>query len=215
MSTSSLDPAVVAQRIGSTARLLWLLVLAVGAYFVLAYVSRYLQWDEATYGSFWPRVEYFVPHVLGGLVAILAGPLQFWPRIRSRHPKIHRITGRVYLSAIVIGALGGMWLALTTAGPAPYAAGLFALALAWLLTSSMAFFAIKRRDFVQHKEWMIRSYVVTFSFVTYRVFGVMMGPLELGTFAEVNIVLAWASWALPLLVTESILQGRKVFAVRA
>ena len=42
-----------------------------------------------------------------------------------------------------------------------------------------------------------------------------MGPLELGTFAELNIVLAWRSWALPLLVTEAILQGRKLAAVHA
>jgi hypothetical protein len=62
---------------------------------------------------------------------------------------------------------------------------------------------------------MIRSYVVTFSLVTYRLLGLMMGPLELGTFAEVNIVLAWSSWALPLLVTEAVLQGRKLAAVHA
>jgi Predicted membrane protein (DUF2306) len=67
----------------------------------------------------------------------------------------------------------------------------------------------------QHKEWMIRSYVVTFSFVTYRLSGMLMGPFELGTFVEINIVLAWGSWALPLLATEAILQGRKLAAVHA
>ena len=40
------------------------------------------------------------------------------------------------------------------------------------------------------------------------------GTLQLGTFAELNIVLAWASWALPLLFTEAVLQGKKVLAVR-
>jgi hypothetical protein len=39
-------------------------------------------------------------------------------------------------------------------------------------------------------------------------------PLQLGTFVELNIVLAWGSWALPLLLTEAILQGKKVLAVR-
>jgi uncharacterized membrane protein len=184
-----------------------------GAYFVLAYAARYLiRWDEATYGSFWPRLGYFVPHLLGGLVAIVAGPLQFWPRIRSSHPKVHRITGRVYLTGILVGAVGGISLALTTRGPVAYAAGLFALSVAWLLTASLAFYAIKQRDFVQHKEWMIRSYVVTFSFVTFRLVTDVLGYLGIGEQMVNYTLMAWAAWALPLLVTEAVIQGRKIRA---
>ena len=36
-----------------------------------------------------------------------------------------------------------------------------------LAISGMALIAIRRRNFIQHKEWMIRSYVVTFAFVTF------------------------------------------------
>ena len=50
-------------------------------------------------------------------------------------------------------------------------------------------------------------------FVTYRLLGMLIGPLQLGTYAELSIVLAWGSWALPLLLTEAILQGKKVLAV--
>jgi hypothetical protein len=215
MSASSLEPALAASRTGSIAKVLWLLVLAIGAYFVLAYVARYLvQWNETTYGSFWPRLGYFVPHMLGGLVAIVLGPLQFWPRIRNRHPKVHRVTGRVYLSGVLVSALGGIGLALTTAGPVAYAAGLFALSVAWLLTSSMAFFAIKRRDFVQHKEWMIRSYVVTFSFVTFRIVTDVLAAAGIGERAVNFTLMSWAAWALPLLVTEAVIQGRKIRAAR-
>jgi hypothetical protein len=215
MSASSLDPGLAAPRSSPIAKVLWLLVLAIGAYFVLTYVFRYLvQWNDATYGSFWPRLGYFVPHMLGGLVAIVIGPLQFWPRIRNRHPKVHRITGRVYLTSILVGALGGIGLVFTTAGPVAYAAGLFALSLAWLLTSSMAFFAIKRRDFIQHKEWMIRSYVVTFSFVTFRVVTDLLAAAGIGERLVNFTFMAWAAWALPLLVTEALLQGRKIRAAR-
>jgi hypothetical protein len=213
MSASSLESAVATPRTGSLTKWLWLSVLAIGVYFLLAYVTRYLvQWNEASYGSFWPRLGYFVPHLLGGLVAIVAGPFQFWPRIRTFHPKVHRVTGRVYLAGILVGALGGIALAVTTQGPVPYAAGLFALALAWLLTASLAFFAIKRRDFVQHKEWMIRSYVVTFSFVTFRLVTDVLAYFGLGEQMVNYTLMAWAAWALPLLVTEAVIQGRKIRA---
>ena len=32
----------------------------------------------------------------------------------------------------------------------------------------MAFVAIRRKNLVQHKQWMVRSYVVTFAFVSFR-----------------------------------------------
>jgi len=211
MSASSLGSAVPTSRTGSLAKWLWFLVLGVGAYFVLAYAAQYLvRWDEATYGSFWPRLGYFVPHLLGGLVAIVAGPFQFWPRIRNSYPKVHRITGRVYLLGILVGALGGIGLALTTRGAAPYAAGLLALSFAWLLTASLAFFAIKQRDFVQHKEWMIRSYVVTFAFVTFRLVTDALAYFGIGELMSNYSVMAWAAWAVPLLVTEAVIQGRKI-----
>jgi hypothetical protein len=45
-----------------------------------------------------------------------------------------------------------------------FGAGLLGLAAAWFLTSAMAFLAVKNRNFVQHREWMVKSYVVTCGF---------------------------------------------------
>jgi len=42
------------------------------------------------------------------------------------------------------------------------------LAMAWILTTGVAWAAIVRRKVVLHKEWMIRSYLVAFAFVTFR-----------------------------------------------
>ena len=192
---------------------LCMLALVAGSYFVLTNVPQYFVWSEATYGFYWPRAGFLLIHILGGLVAIVIGPFQFSRRIRTAYPKVHRITGRIYLSSIVIGALGGMIMAATTTRNFVYASGLFSLALAWLLTSGMAFIAIRRRNFIQHQQWMIRSYVVTFAFVTYRlVFDLMtsfgiQGP-------ERGMLISWACWAVPLLITELVIQGRQVFAVR-
>ena len=67
---------------------LWWLTLAIGLYFVATNVPRYLTIDEARYGPyFWPRAGYLVPHLLAGVVAIVLGPLQFWPRIRTGYPR--------------------------------------------------------------------------------------------------------------------------------
>ncbi len=44
------------------------------------------------------------------------------------------------------------------------------LGVVWLLTTGMAYVAIRRGQIAQHQEWMIRSYVTTFAFVLFRVF---------------------------------------------
>src|SRR4051812_1420198 len=87
--------------------LLWSLctiAFVVGSYFVLNNVPRYFIWSEATYRFYWPRAEFLLPHILGGLVAILIGPFQFWPHIRKNYPKVHRTMGRIYLVSILMGA---------------------------------------------------------------------------------------------------------------
>ena len=95
------------------------------------------------------------------------------------------------------------------------ALGFFSLAVVWLLTSGMAFAAIRRRNIVQHKQWMIRSYVVTFAFVTFRLGNNLMMYFGVGAQGGRGATLAWACWAIPLLVTELVLQGRQVFATSA
>ena len=40
------------------------------------------------------------------------------------------------------------------------------LASAWLVTTAMAYYSIRKGLVALHKEWMIRAYVVTFAFVT-------------------------------------------------
>jgi hypothetical protein len=61
---------------------------------------------------------------------------------------------------------------------------------------------------------MIRSYVVTTAFVTFRAAFAALQGSAIGENAAAAL-LAWACWAIPLLITEAVLQGRKIHAVRA
>src|SRR4051812_5785530 len=46
-------------------------------------------------------------HMLVAPVALILGPFQFMPRLRLRHPRAHRLAGRTYVGACVIGGVGG------------------------------------------------------------------------------------------------------------
>ena len=106
-----------------------------------------------------------IPHTLCGVTALLAGPVQFWSRFRQRHLKFHRILGRIYVFSVFIGAFTGIALA---AGR-PGMPGTSMQAAAWIVCTTAAFITARNRQIAQHRQWMARSYAVTFTFVSSRV----------------------------------------------
>ena len=94
--------------------------------------------------------------------------MQLWLGLHNVKMEIHRRLGLVYLAAVAIGSVAAFGLALKTDGGAIFGSGLFFLGVAWLTTTGLAYVAVKKYLIDQHREWMIRSYVVTFAFVTFR-----------------------------------------------
>lgn len=106
-----------------------------------------------------------IPHTICGTVALLAGPVQFSSRIRRRYLKFHRTLGFMYIISVFIGAFTGIALA---AGR-PGLPGTSMQAAAWIVCTTAAFITARNRQFLQHRQWMARSYAVTFTFVSSRV----------------------------------------------
>jgi uncharacterized membrane protein len=177
--------------------------------FVAQNAVRFVHWDAAHYGRYWGMRGWIALHVLGGLVALACGPFQLWSGLRGRDPAWHRLRGRVYAMAVLVGSIGGVWIAVTSPLFPGFAPALIMLAAAWLTTTGLAWAAIVRGDVALHKELMIRSYVVTFAFVCFR----FLADLPVLTHMappDRYVAIAWLCWTLPLLVTELILQGRRI-----
>lgn len=109
--------------------------------------------------------QLLIPHTLCGVIALLAGPIQFSSRIRQRHLKFHRILGRVYVLSVFIGAATGV--ALATGRPG--FPGTSMQAAAWVVCTTAALITARNRQIPAHRQWMARSYAVTFTFVSSRV----------------------------------------------
>lgn len=189
----------------------WIFLILFAGRFVMNDALPYFGFDEEVYGRFWGMKWPLIGHVSGGLIGLTLGPLQFWQAFRDKYLKVHRLMGKLYLTAILIGTISSTSLAWTTSLAIhwTWAFALQILAFAWFCTAAMAFISIKRRRIQQHKEWMIRSYVVTFAFVIFRWLAAMPSIIELGTFVERGPTLIWISWAIPLFLTEIVLQWNK------
>lgn len=124
---------------------------------------------------------------------------------------MHRSLGRIYVAGVALASTGAFYLALTIDPKYfAYAVGLFGLACAWVLTTSMALLAVRRRAIEQHREWMMRSYVVTFAFVTLRFLEKILLDWKVAPEPEVDTFLAFACWSVPLLLAEPLIQLRKI-----
>jgi Predicted membrane protein (DUF2306) len=207
---------------GSTAirpgpRVIALLGIAtlVSLVFIVVAALPYFSLNEAQFRTYWPRRGWLLLHITTGIVAILTGPVQLWLGLSDRYPAVHRSLGLVYLGSITVSSAAAYYLALHTDGGWVFGSGLAGLATAWLVTSYLAFLAIKRHLYEQHKEWMVRSYVVTLGFVTFRILFTALQASGVGTLPEQLGVAAWFCWSVPLLVTEAVLQGRQILAVRS
>jgi hypothetical protein len=149
-------------------------------------------------------------HIAFGTVALLTAGLQIWPWLRSRYPRVHRWTGRVYLFGGVFPAgVAVLGVApISTTGPAS-AVGNTMLAILWLGTAVAGYRAARQRRFADHRAWMIRSVALTFSIVVNRAWiGVYLlvfsafGPLDQPMIMAASTASVWSSWVVNLLVAE-------------
>lgn len=189
--------------------------------FWLVAATPYFRAQQEGFGRFpeifWPRRYSLWVHIVGGTMAMFLGPIQLWLGQTRQKLALHRTLGKLYLLGVALDNVAAYYMSLTTPVGFVYATGLFGMTLASTLTTVMAVVAIRYRNFDQHREWMIRSYIVILAFVFFRA---IAGGLEAAGIGGSGItgdtaratLAAWCSWAIPLLVTELCLQLPKLRA---
>lgn len=232
-STAELDKAqnpqarlAQAQRVLNVSVASWF-AIAVGGQliFIAAIVSTYymsaLQGDwqvwneELTHGYLPGRTSSnlaSLSHIFGAAIITLGGCLQLVPQIRSRFPRFHRWNGRVYVTLAFIMALTGLFLIWTTGtvGDWTLHMGTSTAGILIMLFAVQAWRYALARNFVSHRRWAIRLFLVVSTVWFFRVglmlwFLVAQGPVGLDpeTFTGPLVTtLAFAQWLIPLVVCE-------------
>lgn len=193
--------------------LLPLVVWLIVAYFTWLFMhgaDHFLALTREALGKYFQLRWFLIAHITGGGGALVLGLLQFWSKLRDFSWKLHRIIGFLYLSAILVSSFCALVLAYTTAGEInwAYAFSLQVWAVVWILATTIAYLAILKKRYGLHKEWMVRSYLVTFAFVVSGLALKTSYVKSLGSFAEVSPSLFWMGWALPLFAYQVFLACR-------
>jgi len=183
--------------------------LVVGGLFLLSlyYLYRAVSYRFGVPGRMGPPnpigpVWYYV-HLLFALPVLLGAPLQFTSELRLRMPAFHRAVGRAYICGATIAALTAVYMG--TAGP--YEGSRLSIAITgtlWMFFTLAAWRHAVAKNFVAHRTFMIRSYAMALVLVWLRL---MYDFQDILFFYVKNEDLRdatreWASWVVPLLVTE-------------
>ncbi len=183
--------------------------MALFSFLIVLVAARYLTLDPDVFfpqqrAVYVANTAAIVGHIVGGMLALLLGPIQFLPAVRRRWPRVHRALGRGYLVGIVVGGVAGLWMARLAYGGPVAQLGFAALALAWLTTSFQALARIRAGDVAAHRAWMVRSFALTFAAVMLRLELPLLVAAGL-TFEVAYAAVAWACWVPSLLIVELVL----------
>lgn len=162
-----------------------------------------------------------VVHVVCGAIAMLSGCVQVWPWFRRCFPRVHRRLGRLYVFGGVLpaGVIGLVIGALSPFGPVIRVSNVL-LALLWLTFTVTGYRSARQQRMAEHHKWMIRSFALTMSVITNRIWGVVAAialmPQLHTTFAgneellrqAIAGIAGWLGWTLPLLLTQWWLERR-------
>lgn len=155
----------------------------------------------------------FAGHVLMAAIIVFGGTLQLIPQIRARAKWLHRWNGRVFLLVAMLVSLTGLWMDVTREIVVEGLAANFAISFNGVLViilGALAWRAAAARNFVSHRRWALRAFMVINGvfFLRLMVFGYIMlaqaPPSEL-----LFHVLTYCSYLLPLALVELYIRARE------
>ena len=144
----------------------------------------------------------FYTHIAAGPLTLIFGLILISDRFRMRFPKWHRSLGKIQVAMVLLLLLpSGLWMARYAATGAVAGIGLSVLAILTGLSIFMGWRSAVRRQFVAHRLWMWRCFLLLSSAVVLRLIGGFVTGTNIGD-AWAYPVATWVSWMLPLAVFE-------------
>jgi uncharacterized membrane protein len=186
-------------------------VLNVGVFLMLNIIFQYTSFDDRVgflefkqdYLHITPWKIAFYIHVFSSIFTLLAGITQFSPEILKNHRRLHKLVGRLYAwDIIAINFPTGLIMAVYANGHWPSKIAFLVLDCLWFWFTLRAVIAIKRGDVTRHREYMTRSYALTFSAVTLRTWRLVLSSAFDLDPQLLYMLDAWLGWVPNLLCAE-------------
>jgi hypothetical protein len=155
------------------------------------------------------RIAFFV-HVFSSMLVLIAGFTQFSSYLLSHYKKLHRVIGKLYVVDILfITGPAAFIMALLANGGISSRIAFTTLAILWMGTTAKAWQSAMQKQFIAHKEWMMRSYALTLSAVTLRAWKWLLIALFHLRPLNTYMIVAWMGFVPNLLFVEWLIRKKR------
>lgn len=151
-------------------------------------------------------VAAFFTHVYSSIFLMFFGALQFSDFLRRKYVKLHRSSGKIYFYILLfISAPSGLIMAFYANGGFLAQISFIVLSILWMLFTFFSFFFIIKGNVKKHQKFAIRSFALTLSAISLRLFKYLMviffEPFPMDAYR----IAAWSGWIFNLIIAEIII----------
>ncbi len=151
----------------------------------------------------------FYVHVYTSIFILLFGFLAIL-RKNFGIAKLHRWTGSAYVVLILLfAAPSGIYMGIYANGNVYSVISFLILGILWWWTTFMAYRTAREGNFIKHKHWMWRSFALTLSAITLRMWKVVIVYLFHPPPMDTYQIIAWLGW-LPNIILVEYLIWKKI-----
>lgn len=151
---------------------------------------------------------FFYAHVYTSIFVLLAGFLAIL-RKNFGFANFHRTAGKIYILFILIfAAPSGIYMGIFANGNFFAKLSFVILGILWWFSTFKAFQLARNKKFEQHKKWMWRSFALTLSAITLRMWKVFIVYLFHPNPLDVYEIIAWLGWIPNILLIEILIRKK-------
>ena len=183
----------------------YLLLLISLQYVPLNFEVPFLKLKQEETQLWYYNVSFFI-HVYTSFFLLVVGVLQFSKRIRLRKPALHKLFGKLYVFIILFfSGPSALVMSYYANGGLVSKTAFLLLTVLWILFTILAFLSAMKLDFVLHQKFVIRSFALTLSAISLRLFKYIIvflfHPLPMDTYR----IVSWLGWIFNLIIAEIII----------
>lgn len=196
--------AAASRRVATSWLTFWVLIGTAAAWFLYDSAIYVATREPQAGATFLNRQLWYFAHMGIAIPILLIAPLQFIAGIRQSNPGVHRTLGRTFLVCSIVAGLLAIWLGATI----QYQGSRVPLAMfgaLWIAFSISAWICAVKRDFANHRKFVIRSFAVGLAFIWVRILSAFDQQLFFFIDSQEarETTQEFLSFVIPLLVVEA------------
>ncbi|MFC5447409.1 DUF2306 domain-containing protein [Paenibacillus aestuarii] len=192
---------------------IYILYVLVNDFVVDPHAQTFLSYKTGLRRELKPQIWLIVMYIHVGFacVAMASGLMNFSTRSYWKRRRFHRVNGYVYAASVLIVVLTSGYMAPYATGGQISSMGFNLLNIFWLLITTTALVHIFRKQIIQHRRWMVRSYAFCFTNMLIHLFTFMLHQLIGQAYVESYVIALYSAIVLVLVAPELFLRMEKPF----